>query len=516
MSALRQLHSIALPVVTRLLTLIDADISKLPEGSKTTRFAEGTKEEDANQVKRALLARDHSLGREYIEPGQAVTLDGFSWQDPFQPKQRDTSYGRPTMPDSYPAGRNSSHGSLGMAPPHHHGSIGGPPPPPDYWGRLDSSGPRQRDFSNGRIESWGSTPYGYLMAPPPPPHPGHSVHQRSGSFTQGPPPHPGALPHRRSGSWESGREHSFGMIPLIGASIAGPADQGIFDSGQSWGEGVGSPARGVMPAPPPPRPYEYGSGPIPSSGSLGPYRQPPSPSNSTPSPKPYNVDMEIARTWSGNQAGPRPPPYDDMVPPAPPEADSPLRGWEAKAGIVPKPQIVKRDTSHQNENYETKPSIKRAALNRDNSLASNRLKQEFMPEYFNRNFDAEQEVRTLSTNLEQSTIDTSRQKPKPLSADERLSTMDVIALDLMLKPSPMMKDDRMSTIDALGLVLEDDGIIEPEQSVVGLEDLPKPKLDRLTTKDFMDLVNSPIGGSEEDNQETTESFVASDEWLADV
>jgi hypothetical protein len=199
-------------------------------------------------------------------------------------------------------------------------------------------------------------------------------------------------------------------------------------------------------------------------------------------------------------------------------------------GVVPKPQIVKRDTSHQNESLETKPSIKRAALNRDNSLASNRLKQQYMPEYFNGNFDAEQEVRSLSTNLEQSTIDTARPKPKPLRFEERLTTMDVIAMDLMAKPSPILKDDRASTIDALDLDLEDDPLIEADQPEIGLENLPKPKslepVDRLTTKDFMDLVNSPLAGvdetAEEDtNQSTSLSFLTlnrenqlSDDWLA--
>lgn len=478
---------------------------KTQGGAKNTRFAEGTKKEDANQVKKAVLARDHSLGREYIEAGQAVSLDGFSWQDPFQNKQRETSYGRPTVPaGSYPAGRNSSHGSLGMAPPHHHVSVGGPvpPPPPDYWGRVSSNGAR-REFSNGRIESWGSMSYGYF--PPPPPPPGHVMHQRSESWTHGHPPPPGApgaVYHRRSGSWGSAREHSFGMIPLIGASVANPADQGTFDSGRSWGEGVGSPAaRGIMPGPgatPPPVAYG-GGGPIPSSGSLGPYRQPASPSHSTPSPKPYNVDMDIARTWSGGN--PAPPPraqqYDNHLPPstAPGANSSPIR--DSSAGSFPKPQIVKRDTSHQNENYETKPSIKRAALNRDNSLASNLLKQEYMPEYFGNNFDADREVHSLSTNLEQSTIDTERPKPMPLGNGERMSTMDAIAMDLMVKPAPILKDDRTSTIDALDLDLEADPLINADE----LGDLPKPDslgpVDRLTTNDFLELVNSPIATVDE-------------------
>jgi len=169
---------------------------------------------------------------------------------------------------------------------------------------------------------------------------------------------------------------------------------------------------------------------------------------------------------------------------------------------VPKPHIVKRDTSNQNESFDTKPSIKRVALNRDNSLASNLLKQEFMPEYFNRNFDAEKEVRSLSTNLEQSTIDVARPKPKPLGDGERMTTMDFITMDLMAKPLPIMKDDRLTTIDALELDLQDDSILEGDHPTVGLENLPKPKslepVDRLTTKEFADMLNSPMAGVDEE------------------
>lgn len=165
---------------------------------------------------------------------------------------------------------------------------------------------------------------------------------------------------------------------------------------------------------------------------------------------------------------------------------------------LPRPQIVKRDTSHQNE----QPSIKRVALNRDNSLASNRLKQEYMPEYYNKRFDTEQEVRTLSDNLEHSTLSPlsagpPRPKPKPLAGDGRVSTMDAITMDLMAKPQRMLVGNRVSTIDALDLDLDDDPIIRPKDDMSALKhDLPKPSSlapdNRLSTMDFLDLVNEPI------------------------
>ncbi len=477
------------------------------------------------------------MGREYIEAGQAVSLDGFSWQDPFQAKSKESTYGRPTAPPTaYPAGRNSSHGSLGMAPPHHITSVGVPPPPPDYWGRVNSA-ERQREFSNGRYESWGSTTYGYLAPPPPPP--GHVIHQRSGSWTHGPPPPPGRYVHQRSGSWGSERENSLGVFPLIGASIAGPADRGAFDSGRSgsgyWGDApmAGSSSRSILPSSPPPPGYV--GGPMRSSGSLGPYRQPLSPTNSTPSPKLHSVDLTIAKTWSGGEVQrtwsgeheptvQQAPSYDGFRAPISGAEYGTMQGSE---GYVPKPQIVKRDTSHQNENYETKPSVKRAALNRDNSLASNRLKHEYMPEFFDKKFDAEQEMRSLSSNLEQSTLDTDRPKPQPLSLSERISTIEAIAMDFLVKPAPIFKDDRVSTIDALDLDLDEDHLINSDESTIPLEDLPKPRslgpVDRLTTNDFIDLVNSPIaqvdGGAPQDDSDDPlplNQERISDDWLTQV
>ena len=109
-------------------------------------------------------------------------------------------------------------------------------------------------------------------------------------------------------------------------------------------------------------------------------------------------------------------------------ADDAGRSWsreyDGRPGAVnrsvPRPDIVKRDTSHQNENYETKPSIKRAALNRDNSLASNRLKEQYMPEFYNGRFDTDREMKMLSDNFEQSTLNSAlKPKPKALSSEER-------------------------------------------------------------------------------------------------
>lgn len=88
-----------------------------------------------------------------------------------------------------------------------------------------------------------------------------------------------------------------------------------------------------------------------------------------------------------------------------------------------RPDIVKRMTSNQNEDFDTKrdynaegPSIKRAALNRDHSAAANRLKAKYPPGALKRPGAIDKEMRGLSISMEQSSLDA---KPKPLALDER-------------------------------------------------------------------------------------------------
>jgi len=175
---------------------------------------------------------------------------------------------------------------------------------------------------------------------------------------------------------------------------------------------------------------------------------------------------------------------------------------------LPKPDMVKRMTSNQNETLETKrdlvgPSVKRAALNRDNSMASNRLKEQYLPAYRKGSFNTEHEMRQLSSNMEQSSL---AHRPKPLSSEERMTTIDLFAMDLMVKPRSLTGTSRSSTIEALDLDLEDDPVLRPfpvERSTT-MEDvfadlkerLPRPSAlsatDRLTTTDFLAIVNEPI------------------------
>lgn len=91
---------------------------------------------------------------------------------------------------------------------------------------------------------------------------------------------------------------------------------------------------------------------------------------------------------------------------------------------IPRPQPVKRETSHQNENIETKPQIKR--LNRQRSVE----------------FVSEGDMNILGSSLKESSLDTPTRKftgeiPKPptLSDGERTSTIDVILSDMENKSS---------------------------------------------------------------------------------
>jgi len=447
------------------------------KSKKETRFATGTKTESSSKAEKPLLARDHSLGREYLQDGEAVSVEGFSWRDPFLPdsEKRNRSFGSaaapmpPAAPGVYPpAGRHSSSGSLGIAPPQH----GAPPPPPDYYGRVGSAN-QLREYSTGRIESWGS----YAYPPPPPPPAVHGPsHQRSGSWTynHAQPPPPAAPGHQRSGSW-GGREHSLAFNPLIGASVSHPADRGTFG---------------------PPQQY----------WAPGPYRSPPrqlSPTNSTPSPKPsYNVNMDIARTWSGGaESAPKPGWMEQRNQPYSPAAAAAVPGASpvvTSDSFVPKPQMVKRDTSHQAENVETKHQVKRAALNRDSSMTSNRLKAQYMPEYYNGKFNSESEVNKLTDNLEQSKLSPKRldattevepttAKPESLKDSDRLTTLDIN--EILSKPEPLAA--RTSTIEALGIDLENESMFDAP--IVG-GGIPRPNAmttdNRLTTNEIFELVNA--------------------------
>ena len=513
--------------------------------SKTTRFAEGTNSEKTG---RPVLARDHSLGREYIEPGDAVTLEGFSWQEPLPQVYPGRMGSQGSYQDGpyYPPGRMNSQGSMGVPHPNYHQSHGSAYP--DYQDR------QSHYASSGRYESWGQpmSSMGSAGPMPPPPMPGYGDPyqiQRSGSW--GPP---------------MGRDNSLSYNPLRDATTSHPAAPNAFDSGRAgsgyWADAPPIPHRGGGGPPYPPQDSFHRRS---SSGNAPSTRSPPRGTLS------YSVDPSIAKTWSSQSDD-----YDKVasmmgngVPhsysddgcnrhqrphPGPRYggdyggAHSPLSssGRAPDGSQLARPTIVKRHTSNQNENAETKkdlrgPSVKRAALNRDNSLASNRLKAAYLNDTMNKLdiFDSDKEMRNLSGTLEQATLEGSGGpytfRPKPLSASERMSSVDKIAMDLMIGPEPLgLSRSRSSTIEALALDFDDDPVLRPGlekySSVDSLfnaemekDPLAKPAgltADaRITTMDFLDMIRAPLERDDSmglDRPLALSREVSVSEWLNDV
>ena len=180
----------------------------------------------------------------------------------------------------------------------------------------------------------------------------------------------------------------------------------------------------------------------------------------------------------------------------------------AHGGNMPKPDIVKRATSNQNETIETKPglcgpSVKRAALNRDSSATANRLKEQYVPNYKVSGEKFDRDMQQLSSNLELSTLDGADTsppgpvKPTALSDTQRTTTLDQIAMDLMDKPDALSFGGRNSTVGTLGslaLDLEEEPLdkMDDDDAIEEKPGLGRPAAltfnDRLTTNDIMNMV----------------------------
>eukprot|EP00585_Thalassiosira_rotula_P010753 CAMPEP_0196135996 /NCGR_PEP_ID=MMETSP0910-20130528/4449_1 /TAXON_ID=49265 /ORGANISM="Thalassiosira rotula, Strain GSO102" /LENGTH=901 /DNA_ID=CAMNT_0041396205 /DNA_START=292 /DNA_END=2997 /DNA_ORIENTATION=- len=143
-------------------------------------------------------------------------------------------------------------------------------------------------------------------------------------------------------------------------------------------------------------------------------------------------------------------------------------------GSVHRPEPVKRDTSNQPETLETKRSIKRVVLSRDQSAVSRRLKEEqnmrpgsrlslTRAQLLDRKLSVEinklgLEDRNSALSLDRMTTDdvlaslidddgedqfgspSSAQPPKRLGEDERVTTIDTIAIDIHRGNNPSLGD----------------------------------------------------------------------------
>lgn len=496
---------------------------------KSTRFAEGTKD-GRGMVKRPGLARDTSLGPLAADN---VEIGGFSWQEGIG-DGGDNKSGEPTThiprPGGPPPPTYSGTYSPHPPPPHHphghyrvgsHGSVGSMGPPVPY----PPSGPYIPTASDDRRMQFADQ-------------------QRYGSWSSIPPPMPPT--HIQSGgSWgapEHGmaREHSLGNDPLPHASVGHPASYGVFHGREGSGH-YGPPPPHYSPhGPPPPHygppPYHYSSGVVPPPpNSPGPYRQPPpppaygGPPGHTRTPSNLSVDPKVASAWAGT-------PQSEIEKTLSGDEGDKSRTENGKSPDQPrlsKPDIIKRATSNQNETFETKPdrvgpSVKRAALNRDSSRAANRLKEICFPDQFkNGKFDAAQEVSELASDMDRHTLNSDTPERALVSDDDRKTTLDylppisdedgpladplrdggrvasvdLVAMDLAIMPKSLGASGRSSTIEGLALDAVDDilkpGMAERTTTMdLVMADLEKPGAigmgDRLSTTDFLDMVNAPI------------------------
>jgi len=449
------------------------------EKNKSIRFDKKTKE----QRERAPLHRAHTLGEEYLTPGEKVSLDGFTW-DPSQFDQSAYPPGGNASTAHYPAGRHTSYGSQGAMPPQFPPSRDGsrvvPPSSVDLYPNIP---PEERQQSFGSTSSWARIPSN--GAPPPPPYGGSPYQMRSGSFGN------------------MSRDHSLSYNPLRDASLSAPANQLAFERGGSgyWSSN-GNPSN----LPPPP---QQGMPPVYSNSSgSSRYMSGPNRGDEPPIPKsqqaaPYSLDPDLAKNWSA-----QPQDYEKV---AGMFEEGMSKSWSTGIAmdnqtsniresdpVLPRPDIVKRMTSNQNEDLETKPdlqpgrSVKRAALNRDNSMASNRLKEQYPPTSTSGSLKKpvvlDSEMRSLSISTEQISLDamnaidhstsTSTVKPNPLSQGERTSTIDKIAMDL-LAADPSLAEAALN-----GESTSSENLCRP----------PAIRTEgRMRTAEYLDLINEPLG-----------------------
>jgi hypothetical protein len=487
---------------------------------KSTRFSEETSDgkKDRKSIGRAVLARDHSLGRDYIEPHQAVTLDGFNWQEPVE-----TVYGPNDGAGFERQNSNISNSSSGRGGYHRHPS----------WGRNGSSSsfgmpisPSYNDWDAGRHHSLtgnplrggsisgaappvfrdGAAPAEYYE-PPPVPSRGYgstySPHGQSGySSNEGGSAFSRAPSHGRRQSdgdlsiasrQASGR--GLGLNPNVARKWSGVqsddyakvADIIGDDIQRSWSGGAYSSPRDRQPMPPQQHyrtgsggPYtEYDRRPISYSDQGPPQRRGSGGSSqyatsSPPYAYPEKSGPPASQTRGSHElsSSGKPPPLVDGT-------DPPQSQDQSQSTKLPRPGFVKRATSNQNEEPETKHKLKRAVLGREHSIASRILKEEVFGLGV---FDGKQEMTKLEVSLQEHTLNSPPSipsRPSALTSGERISTIDAIALE-MTKPSDIL--DSESTLDRF-FETGDDPLTKPkklsEQQRMSTVDIIRAEFDRV-------------------------------------
>lgn len=586
---------------------------KKPRVKKTAfNVPEGEpKKRDSKNIKHLMLARDHSLGRDYLKPDERVDLDGFSWDEPvgelygkkggygrqrlerlpFPPKQAGEGWGSgrfaniepstsmpPPPPGPYASRSAGSAGEFNSMMPapetqvsREHSLANNPLPGAAVDGPARNPFPREgKAVSGGGLdESWvrapahpPSQPYGF---PPPPRQTSQSrflSNEGSSAFSRTPSTQGGDRSRMSPASAEdaqrrrrssSGRimEHEYNQGPYHGSggssrrewsnqsdgyrNISGSVEDDPYNIRRSWSGHSDEYSRGPSypppdtgaPHPPPDGRSHSGHDSWPSharpySAALREEGPPVYAPHPPPPPQPHDAR---------HLAPPPPlPPHDSYrFPPRRESSDRMLveehrshatdekasfAGSKEKAGsgksvvkpslrrklsgggVTPRspqtveskkgltrPQPVKRDTSHQCENDETKSKVKRSFVSSKHSLESKDAVPDTTQKLAGAIFEEEDRMKELETTFEKSHLDNSvvpsipSTKPSTVSAKSRLSTADAIGMafsddvaqedfdrsaQMNAKPSSVSAKSRLTTVDAIGMAFADD---QPEDAI---------------------------------------------------
>lgn len=399
------------------------------------------------------IVRDHSLGKDFINPGDPVDIGNFDWDEPVE--QIDSppplQYGMPPPAQGYnfSSPRNHINGHGPSAPGHAYPqNIGGAS---QGWGSgqfayIEPGKSPSRSPQSNSSSSPDKPPNPaarYIDRPSYPlPHPhsspaGDVRHLSSSGFHTGAPPHgySGHYPHGPSPSFPSPpserggpREHSLSAHPLRDGSTNHSA-QNLFASNTS---GVGGDWQDQYSYPPPP-----------GGGRGEGYEYPPPPYGYPPPPPQGYYRRGDSRTYSHEkQYGGAPPPPSHA---GGSSSDSGLRD-DSTRQMLSRPQIVKRDTSHQAENEQTKRRVQRSRLVRDHSLAAVALS----------GADASQEALSpreyefaRGSRKEDSAV-------KALGESMRQSSLAGSGFNSIDKPRGLTKAQRLTTVEAVQIAFADD------------------------------------------------------------
>lgn len=99
----------------------------IPHNRNRVGFSDPPESEmsDPKLIKRSILMRDHSLGREYLKPDESVTIEGFSWDGPsgsgnLEKKKQNPSTSHLTVQFEGPAPEQGNNWNREHAPPSHY------------------------------------------------------------------------------------------------------------------------------------------------------------------------------------------------------------------------------------------------------------------------------------------------------------------------------------------------------------------------------------------------------------